>query len=248
MRLPAVVHRVLDFCYPGQCAACGVGYDAAAMFCSACEEEMHALVEAPSCELCAMPLTEHGAPCPHCLGKGHSPFERIVALGLFRDPLKNAIHHAKYSRRWPLAEQLAARVLEQDRAQALLFETDVLVPVPLHRRRQVERGYNQADVIARWLGRRCKIKVTTPGVRLRDTASQTEMSSRTKRAENMRDAFGLTRPRDVCGKHVVLVDDVMTTGATLVSFARVIKPAKPASISAMVLAIADPKGREFEVI
>jgi ComF family protein len=248
MRLPAVIHRVLDFCYPGQCASCGAGYDAAAMFCSTCEAEMQSLVEAPACELCAMPLTEHGAPCPHCQGKGHSPFERIIALGLFRDPLKNAIHHAKYSRRWPLAEQLAERLMEQHRAQTLLFETQVLVPLPLHRRRQVERGYNQAELIARWLGKRCKIKVATPGVRVRDTESQTNMTSRAKRAENMRDAFALVRPGDVEGKHVVLIDDVMTTGSTLVSFARTMRIAKPASLSVLVLAIADPKGREFEVI
>ena len=83
---------------------------------------------------------------------------------------------------------------------------------------------------------------------MRDTETQTHLHSRARREENLRDAFVLVKPATVAGKHVVLVDDVMTTGATLVSFARAIRLGAPASISALVISVADPRGRGFEVI
>jgi ComF family protein len=248
---PAWLNRVLDFCFPGQCICCGAGFDrdSAELFCGDCEHEMQSLASSPACELCALPLTAHNAPCPYCHGKGVALLERVVSLGVFRDPLKIAIHHAKYSQRWPLAEQLTDRLIEQEHAKALLQETDVLAPVPLHRTRQMERGYNQADVIARRLGKRCGIRVaSSAAARVRDTPTQTNLHSRAKRVENLRGAFALLNPGALAGKHVTLVDDVMTTGATLQALARTISPASPASISAMVIAIADPRGRGFEVI
>jgi ComF family protein len=243
-----LIDRLLDFCYPGQCPSCGEGYDAAAMLCSDCEEEMERLVHSPACRRCAMPLVEDDAPCPYCRGKGLSPFDQIISLGLFREPLKGAIHRAKYSRRWPLAEELAVRLFEQAEVQTLLEKSDYLLPVPLHRRRQVERGYNQAEVLARRMGARCGKPIRSPVARVRDTETQTHLHSRAKRAENLRDAFVVTQPDAVRARHIVLVDDVMTTGATLASLARTLKIAQPATISAIVLAVADPRGRGFEVI
>ena len=126
-------------------------------------------------------------------------------------------------------------------------ESDVVVPVPLHRLRQIGRGYNQAEVVARRLASRCRKKLARPVVRLRNTESQTNMPSATQREQNMRDAFALLEDRHVRGKHVVVVDDVMTTGATLRAVAQALRPARPASLCAVVLAVADPKGRDFKV-
>jgi ComF family protein len=209
---------------------------------------MRKLFDAAACNRCAMPLAQSGAPCPYCNDKGPPLLDRVVSLGLFREPLKSAIHHAKYSRRWGLAELLTDRLLHQNRVAELLAETDVIVPVPLHRSRQVERGYNQADVIARRLGTRMKRKVRSPVERLRNTETQTHLHSRTRREANLRDAFVLVQPRVVRGRRILLVDDVMTTGATLQSLARTLRPAEPASVCALVLAVADPRGREFQAI
>lgn len=209
---------------------------------------MERLVDSSACRRCAMPLVEEDAPCPYCQGKGLSPFDRIVSLGVFREPLKGAIHRAKYTRRWPLAEELAVRLFEQAEVQKVLDQADYLLPVPLHRRRQVQRGYNQAEVLARQMARRCGKPVRSPAARVRHTETQTHLHSRAKRMENLRDAFVVNRPDVVRARHIVVVDDVMTTGATLLSLARALKPAKPASISAVVLAVADPRGRGFEVI
>ncbi len=195
-----------------------------------------------------MPIPQLDAPCPHCAGKGLSPFAEVVRLGIFEDPIKRLIHLAKYHHRWPLAEFLAERLSAQARVKALLLRSEVLVPVPLHLIRHVRRGYNQAELLAARLGKLNRLRVARPAVRLRHTETQTHLHSHAKRQENLRDAFGLMKPRCIRGKHVVIVDDVMTTGATLKSLARCLKDAEPASLSAVIVAVADPKRRGFEVI
>lgn len=249
---PAVLHvreffsQVVDFCYPGSCACCKATAEGASHLCAACLVELEKLERAPACRGCGKPLTEDGSPCPYCLGEGIAHYERVIRLGTFTDPLRLLIHQMKYHRRWQLAEVLADRLLAQERVKGILTEAQVIAPVPLHWLRQIGRGYNQAEVLARRIGRVCRIPVARPAVRLRGTPSQTDMTSAAQREENLRDAFGLVRPKGVAGKHIVVVDDVMTTGATLRSFARTLREAKPASLCAIVIAVADPKGRDFQ--
>jgi ComF family protein len=196
-----------------------------------------------------MPLAMANAPCAHCLGRGVSPFDKILRLAVFDDPIKQLVYQIKYHNRWPLAEMLTDRLLETERAKGLLTETQILVPVPLHIRRHISRGYNQADVIARRMGKTCRIPVVNAIKRVRNTETQTHMTSHAKRVDNVRGAFALRRRASALeGKHVVLVDDVMTTGSTLQSVGRLLRQANPRSLCAIVLAIADPKHRGFEVI
>jgi ComF family protein len=134
--------------------------------------------------------------------------------------------------------------LALERVKGLLQETDVLVPVPLHWRRQFVRGYNQAEVIARRIGRACEIPVARAVRRVRNTETQTHLHSAARREKNLREAFALRDASAVKGKHVVVVDDVWTTGATMQAMARVLKLGKPASLSAIVVAVVDPRGLE----
>jgi ComF family protein len=178
------------------------------------------------------------------MGKGPANFERVARLAAFHDSVRVMIHHLKYHRRWGIGEELAERLLKQERVKALLQETQVLVPVPLHWRRQVTRGYNQAEVIARRLGKSCDIPAVLSVRRVRHTETQTHQHSAARRAENMKGAFALIDGEKITDKHVTLVDDVWTSGATMQAMARVLKAAKPASICAIVVATADPRGLE----
>jgi predicted amidophosphoribosyltransferase len=85
-------------------------------------------------------------------------------------------------------------------------------------------------------------------VRLKNTLSQTAVGSRRQRADNLRHAFGLIRPRAIRGRRITLVDDVMTTAATLKSAASALKDAQPRSISALVLAVADERRRDYQAV
>jgi ComF family protein len=155
----------------------------------------------------------------------------------------------KYHGRWPLGEFLADQLFATERAKGLLTETQVFVPVPLHLKRHIQRGYNQADVIARRLGHRCKVPVVHALARTRDTEKQTLLHSHDARVTNVRGAFSLRRAaRHVRDKHVMVIDDVTTTGATLSAVALALKQAGPASLCAMVIGKADPQRRGFEAI
>ena len=195
-----------------------------------------------------MPLGHDGAPCPYCLGEGVRRFEKILCLGVFRDPLKHMIHQIKYHNRWTLAEYLAGRLFARPEVKRLLDDADRIVAVPLHPLRHMSRGYNQAHVVAKELSKRSRRKLASPIIRLRHTETQTHLHSKHDRIANLREAFGLREVRSIRDRHVVVVDDVMTTGATMLSVARTLKEADPASLSAIVLAIADPRRRDFQAI
>jgi ComF family protein len=249
-QVTGLLREVLDLCFPGRCGVCGEGCAGAAFLCPICLSGLQRLEEVPACERCAKPLTAHGAPCPWCVGKGIRPFRRVARLGAFQDPIKDLVHRMKYQGQWPIAEQLATRLLRQAPVQAVLASADCLVPVPLHRLRQMARGYNQADVIAQVLSRGTgrRIPIVCPVIRLRHTETQTHLHSRTQRVKNLRDAFGLARPDAVRAKRVVIIDDVVTTGATLESVARALRPGRPAQLDAIVVAVADPKGQDFQKV
>jgi competence protein ComFC len=250
MQMPALTilkRHFLDFCYPGACAMCDAACEGDVPLCESCRIDLAKQENAAACEHCAMPVKEHGDPCPYCRGKGVPHFERIVRLGIYEDPLKHLIHLMKYRHAWNLAEFLTDRLLDQERVKSLMQQTDVIVPVPLFFTRQIARGFNQAELIARHLGRRCGHRIVNAITRVRPTETQTNLSA-TQREENLRGALALIDPKRIKGKHVVVVDDVKTTGATLQSAARALEEAKPASLSAITIAIADPKGRGFEQI
>lgn len=240
--LKTLAEGVGDLLYPGACAACEAFCDASGPLCDDCARQLHEQERAPACHRCAMPVAVEGAPCPWCVGKGRYPYRRILRLGVFQEPLRKLIHQMKYNRRWPLAEILARRLLDRPEVREVLAEAERIVAVPLHWRRHFHRGYNQAEVIARQLARNSHARVVSAVQRIRDTESQTIHPSRAARAENVRGAFELTRAKAIAGRRVVVVDDVMTSGATLIEVGRALKAARPARLDALVLAIADARG------
>src|SRR6266513_2953236 len=124
---------VTDLAYPTTCVHCQTFCDGAGPLCPACNVQLHDQVLAPACSRCALPLPQSDAPCPRCLGKGLHPFRHISRLCVYTNPIKTLIHQLKYHRRWPLADWLADRLLEQPGTLEILKEIDAILPVPLHR-------------------------------------------------------------------------------------------------------------------
>ena len=135
------------------------------------------------------------------------------------------LHELKYAGRRRAAGRLAALLLEDPAARALVETSDVVVAVPLHPRRLRERGFNQAALLARELARLCRRPCATDALaRRRDTAPQSGLRAGERR-RNVREAFVARRPGAVAGRIVTLVDDVVTTGATAEACARALAAA-----------------------
>jgi ComF family protein len=125
----------------------------------------------------------------------------------------------------------------------------VLVPVPLHFLRHWWRGYNQAEVLAGRLARHSRsARVVRAVSRIRFTPAQTQQTSASARRANVKGAFALMSPGEVAGRHVVVVDDVITSGGTISEVGRMLLHARPASLCAISLALADARGRQFKRI
>lgn len=169
-------------------------------------------------------------PCRH-----RRPVVRVRAFGRYEGGLREAVHALKYRGKLALAEPLGCALAEVVAAEELLAGTDVISPVPLHRRRQVDRGFNQAEELARSLGRALHKPVVAALKRVRDTPSQTELDEEGRR-RNVRGAFQVCR--DVVGARLLLVDDVVTTGSTLQECARALKAAGAAEVCAVSVAMA----------
>jgi len=246
--LRTVLGWMADLAYPGACVHCKAFCDGSGPLCDACDATLRNLSNAAACDHCAMPVAQPGAPCPRCLGKGLYPYERVGRLCVYDEPVKAIIKQFKYHRRWPLGEWLMDRLLEQPRTQSLLNQIDLIVPVPLHRKRQFSRGYNQARVIAGRVGKERRIPIASPVKRVRDTEQQALLTSQKDRQSNVRDAFALVDAQAIKGKRVLVVDDVLTTGATLQAVGRTLLTGNPAALCGMVLAVADPRKRDFLTI
>jgi ComF family protein len=154
-------------------------------------------------------------------------FRRAVAYGAYEGALRDLVHLFKYQQVKP-AGPILEKLVEQAVGRLALPEPLLVVPVPLWPGKREARGFNQAEEIARYFvssRRRAGIQLdTTSLVRRRDTASQTGLTRRQRRA-NMRGAFAVTRPDRVKGRTILVIDDVMTTGTTAGECARVLRRA-----------------------
>lgn len=182
------------------------------------------------------PLDEQGV-CAACR-EGLRGFDRAASFGFYEGSLRNLIHLFKYSGMKPLARQLGGLL---ERAVPLDQQFDAVVPVPLHWRKQWQRGFNQAELLARHVARRRGVPLIDALSRKRSTAVQASLASAGRR-RNVAGAFTIRSAAAVRGKRILLIDDVMTTGATAGACASVLKRAGAQSVSLATLARVDRRG------
>ena len=146
------------------------------------------------------------------------------------------LHNIKYRRRKDIAERLGILYGQQLTDSEVFGTVDVIIPVPLHWRKQRKRGFNQSEAFARGLASSLQVQVNVGNmVRNLHTSSQTRMS-REERIKNIEEAFSLRSADEVAYRHVLLVDDVLTTGATLEACANVLKTAPGVVVSMATIA------------
>ena len=207
------------------CLLC-VGPSAGALLCAPCNADLPRLTSA-HCDTCALPITE-GTRCGACLTNPPA-YDHVCAPFTYAFPADALVQALKYR------SMLAIAPLFGNAIAACLDEhPDVIIPMPLAAARLRERGFNQAQEIARHVANISGIKLLPRACRkVRDTAPQAALPWK-ERAKNVRKAF--VCDEDFTGKHVAIVDDVTTTGATLNELARNLKKAGAARVTGLVVA------------
>lgn len=227
--------------YPWQCPICD-GLAEGSPFCPDCRIK---LLEAagPVCARCAMPVgpwADRTGGCSECRGRSLG-FDAALALGPYEGPIRHLCLQLKHESNAWLAPWLMDLLIEA-RGEEVRREAEGawVVPVPLHWRRYWERGYNQADALAQGLARRLSLRLAHPLQRVVATPHLAR-AGRAERARMMRVAFRAKATRGLQGRSVLLVDDILTTGATTGAAARVLKRAGAARVVVVVVGRAEGK-------
>lgn len=203
------------------CLICDEQSDTGEALCSACEAELPWL--GGHCSTCALPLPSAGLLCGQCQKRPPS-FARVEVPWRYALPVDSLITRFKHQQQWPMGRLLGALLshhLQHAFAEGLP-RPDLLLPVPLGRKRLRQRGFNQAGMLADWLARGLQLPLQEHWLlRPHEGAHQQELDA-AARKRNLRQAFALHDRAQVAGRHIALVDDVLTTGATAEAIARLL--------------------------
>jgi ComF family protein len=226
----------LDVALPTLCVSCREPVDGEGV-CAACWAKL-SFIAPPFCPRLGIPFVYDPGPELLSMEAIASPpaYQRARAAVRYDDVARTLVHSLKYQDRTDLAPAMGRWMARA--GQELLADADVLVPVPLHWRRGWSRRYNQSGALARVIERQTGVKLASEALRrVRPTQQQIGLS-RSQRASNVQGAFKVApdRAADVQGRRVVLIDDVLTSGATTDACARALLRAKAASVDVLVFA------------
>lgn len=217
------------------CLLCDEPTDQPHPLCTECEHALPWLDD--HCTRCALPLPMADLTCAQCSRRAPA-FDQVVAPWYFGFPIDTLVSRFKHQSQWPLG-RLMARLLGQallHRFAEGLAKPDQLLPVPLTARRLRRRGFNQAALLARWLGGQVGIPCNEQLLRrARDTPAQQTLGAKARR-RNLRQAFGLVSDARLDGLHLAIVDDVLTTGATAQAIAALLRKAGARRVDVYCLA------------
>jgi ComF family protein len=240
-----VWNGLLDLVYPPVCLVCRE-WIAAGALCEMCRKGVSPILP-PLCDRCGAPVPAERIVCIECEEGPEPPFDWSQAMGQYTGPLRIAIHHLKYRGKAALAAplgQMLAHSLDSpvtplfaSRSDPALPLFDTVVPIPLHPSRLRQRGFNQAERLARVLAAERAWPLDTRGLRrVRRTAVQALLTTREERAANVQGAFAAASPTHFWNQSVLLVDDVITTMATVREAASVVRAAGASRICIVALA------------
>lgn len=236
-----------DFFFTPRCVFCeriiGVGKEE--RICPFCHPE-HYLEKAPFCPLCGRHAEEEGALCESCQRKKPS----VTGRGAFRYDglIRDSLHRFKFDNRRDYARLLGKLTWEAEKEWLGDFKPDALTFVPLHRKRQRERGYNQAEELAKRISELSGIPCIDLLVRTRATMPQMSLNA-LLRTQNIEGAFAAAPKQDAADipRRIVIVDDIFTTGSTLGECAKAIRAVLPdAEVRFLTVAVTPPPRQEAE--
>ena len=234
-----ILTGIADLIFPPLCITCGAILEEHAPFpfCPPCAEGIH-FIRSPLCPRCGIPFPAAEGEdhlCGECLAT-ERPYAVARAVGLYEKTLLKAIHLFKYRGRIGIGEVLGRIMADFAGRQWDMTVFSLIIPVPLHRKRLRERGFNQAVILARAIAKRFSLPLNFMTLRRElFTAPQVGLG-REERSANVRKAFAVRKPEKIAGRRILLVDDVTTTGSTLTECASVLMQAKAEAVAVLTLA------------
>ncbi|MGK0442819.1 MAG: ComF family protein [Pseudohongiellaceae bacterium] len=230
--------QFLNIYLPHRCILCQQGGQQHLDLCLACQEELPQLSE-PYCRCCAIPLpsNSNGAKnqlCAKCIKKPPT-FNKLIAGWLYQHPADELINQFKTQYKLSHGKVLSHLLYQRIKEVYGSDLPDLIIPTPLHWRRLLSRGYNQSELIAQHLSHSLGIPIARPVERKQHTPKQQTLTAK-QRHRNLRHAFHLHQPSLVSGKRIALIDDVVTTGATVEVISRCLAQADAKEIHIWCLA------------
>lgn len=225
-----IYENSLNIFFPERCVVCGTY---GSLCCQNCINEIE-YITTPTCPECGK-ISKKSQYCTNCRSRIKPSLYAVnIACHYHSTVIKKVIYDFKYSGITGLS-QVCGELIYQRIRNCFDGDNTIIVPVPLYKYRQNIRGFNQAELIARYLSKRMDLPGGSALIRQINTTNQVSLS-RTKRLVNLEGAFLCTDKELVWGKNILLVDDVMTTGATLNECAKILKQAGAKKVFGAVVA------------
>ncbi len=239
--LTDLTDSMLAIFFPAVCHLCEkpLGDPTDANICGNCRDSIKKIPE-PFCHICGLPVSglstrEHAPICGRCLSDSPA-YGRARCAALHEDALRDAVLRFKYGKRMYIAKALAEILFECFQRHFQVQGFDLIIPIPIHRKRLRARGFNQSLLLAHRLSSHTGVRMARDLLQKTvDTPPQVRLG-RKERITNIKGSFGVSDPHRITGSKILLIDDVLTTGATIGAAAQTLKRAKAARVDAMVLA------------
>lgn len=234
-----ILTGIADLVFPPRCVTCDTLRErhGPLPLCPSCQEKIR-YIRSPLCLRCGLPFPAASGEdhlCGDCITT-EKPFAVARAVGEYGETLLTAIHRFKYQGRTGIGKVLGGMMADFASGIWDMTVFDRIVPVPLHRRRLRERGFNQAVILAREISKRFGIPLDLTSLRRGAFTPPQVGLGREERSANVRGAFSARHPERITGRRILLVDDVYTTGSTLAECARVLIRAEAESVAVLTLA------------
>lgn len=210
---------ILDFLYPNRCCFCGKVSEVS--LCEACKKQVVYIGE-PRCKKCGKPVRFQEQEYCHDCERMHFYYEQGKSIWLHQKPVSTSIYQFKYHNKRIFATYYAEEMYRLYGKWLRQCRIDVIIPVPLHKKRKRKRGYNQATILAQELGKRSGIPINQKAVVRVGRTTPQKVLNRQQRRRNLKNAFKVTKYWNKA-RNVLIIDDIYTTGSTIDALAQILK-------------------------
>ncbi|MFH1612848.1 MAG: ComF family protein [bacterium] len=223
----SILQQTLNLIYPSNCISCKISLKFYEKYvCDICLNKIEFIKKC--CIVCGKPLIASEIKCGQCI-VDLPVFEKAISVGNYNVVIKDIILLFKYKKREGISKIIEKIIFKYLENESLNKNIDLMIPVPLHKSRLKERGFNQSEILAKIIRKKYSFKIEKNLIRIKKTRPQIELNAK-ERKDNIKGAFVLKTPEKIKDKTILLIDDVYTTGSTIKECAKVLQKAKVKTI------------------